>query len=552
MAEIKKTKRGKSVFRSLSSLAVVCRTCKAFSELATPLLYHTYVKPNTIKDPKDKRPSSLSLPNFLRTIILRPELAKLVKTVAIGPWEMNITCWQHAPLPDYEPSDETNDLYSQAVSKLKVNDHDEWVQDLPLGSEDAEIALLLCLLENVVDLSIEQSGCSEKLDAHCKYEFYFYSILRATADMSNGHTADIHGLKSLKHISINAGGPDVQDDTYPHPILADILGIPSLETFNAYGILDFWSSYTLCPDNSGIRAIKLDRCGLSMPALMMIVENCAGLDSFDIVYHNDEGSNTEHYIPEDLRDEEEGRTTWRSLIIALQSQSHHLKHLRLAASEYNSIDSVEHYISPSRGALNTTVGSLANFTALQHLSVTKCALLGPDAWLSPMERIYWESAGEDNRHSEMPETERQSFIDRLPQSLQSLEISGCTPMAFEVFEELLHQIPASLPALRHVKFAPIDPDFYLGDYHGNKTRLDKIKKELNALGITMERSHGQEVPEPDSDDSEDSIHESDYDHVSPPAQVASWYEFGTYAPPPAQGSWGYEFETHVWNPNGGL
>ncbi|KAF1355395.1 hypothetical protein BDV97DRAFT_104027 [Delphinella strobiligena] len=467
--------------QKIKDLAAICRTCKRFNVFTTPLLYQTFAKPRTLisqnggNDVVDAMKLPANLRPFLRTISQRPDLAKLVKIVSLGTWELQKGCRRHVCTT--QPLDtELKTWYSQAVSKfvLRASRQRQWVADLSSGQEDAEVALLFCLLENVQDLSIQLAACSKKHTGE-KEDFLYWSVLQAA--LPDNCTKGIHPFASLKSISIHSFGNtgEVDYEEFPHPYLSQVWNIPSLEECKLFGELDYWTGNENYPTDSKIRSMQLHTCGLPTAAITRMAASCAKLETVRIVYDEyDQSSALNTAVPQSLM--QESVVTWRSIVAALSSKCHSLNLLHLDALYTSPLTEVE-YFEEEDEFQNATVGSLQHFTALKHLYISEIALLGPHFW-------WIDPAGNDINESQQPD-----LVDLLPPTLESLTLKDCTSAFLAQLEDLAQRCPVKLPSLRQISIQPpyIDPAGKFTDVVGivaDEDRFEKLEKGFVAAGVT--------------------------------------------------------------------
>lgn len=473
--------KGSLSSQKIKNLAAICRTCKRFNELTIPLLYQTFAKPKTLgpwHDRNDlvdtmKLPANLRL--FLRTMSERPDLAKLVKIVSLGPWELQNACHRH--ICTSQPLDaDLKTWYSQAASKfvLSGSRQKQWVADLSSGQEDAEVALLLCLLENVQHLSIRLAACSKKHTGE-KEDFLYWSILEAA--FPDNCTEGIHSFASLKSISIIsfAAMGEVDHEKFPHPHLSQVWSIPSLEECKLFGDLNFWTGSENYPTDGRIRSMQLDSCTLPMAAITKMTSSCARLENVRIVYdESDPNQAFNTAVPPSLM--QESMVTWRSIVGVLSSQCHSLKSLHLDAPYESPLTEAEGFEKENEFK-NATVGSLQHFTALKHLYISEIALLGPHFW-------WIDLAGHDINESKQPD-----LVDLLPPTLESLTLKDCTAASLVQLEDLVQRCSVKLPSLRQISIQPpyIDPARKYADVaaiEADEDRFEKLEKGFIAAGVT--------------------------------------------------------------------
>ncbi|GIZ44582.1 hypothetical protein CKM354_000777600 [Cercospora kikuchii] len=109
------------------------RACRRFRDITQPLLYESF----------PGQPVA-TLPKLNRTLFARPDLACMVKNITIDDWELDVfqgDQWWETTISDVGMS-------SQLIEAIKSK--------AEAGSEDAQVALLLCLCTEVqaIDISI--------------------------------------------------------------------------------------------------------------------------------------------------------------------------------------------------------------------------------------------------------------------------------------------------------------------------------------------------------------------------------------------------------------
>lgn len=464
-----------TTFEWTRTLAAICRTCKQLNNVATPLLYQAFVKPKSTLRWRDKPSQRVgNLRPFLRTIVERPDLAKLVKIVYLGPWEMHDFRAIHT-IPDRR----LRDMFTQSIVNINIGpEQDKWVDDLLSSQEDAEVALLLCLLTDVVDLSIKLAPCSERRES--KRNFYFCEVFKEALTSS----PRVHNFKELKHISLHSH--DMLDDEcveFAYPSLSRIMCLPSLEAFHGHGVLDYWTDHETYPVYSSIHSIKLRECSVTIPAIRKLVASCTKLDTFDLDYNDrdqmDMITGNHQMIPKEIA--QTSPITWQGILDTLHPQKDHLKVLRIEADACIPLQGLKWYeedVFTEEVAHNIIMRSLPDFTTLRDISIPHMALLGPDDWTL-----------EKGKAISFPRPAQADLVDLLPSSLESLTITDSTCALLPQLEILLDSYPAKLPSLRRIQVEPVSLG-QMGDMvtkdgeTDDENRLNRLRDAFNAAGIT--------------------------------------------------------------------
>ncbi|CAG8961630.1 hypothetical protein HYFRA_00006167 [Hymenoscyphus fraxineus] len=187
------------------TLASLARTSKYISEITYPILYSSF---REIED-------GSCLPNFLRTILLKPKLAQHVKTY-IG----YNTPYTTAMELDYMTAPELV-LFQRAMKATKEHcpdvDEERWGR-IRGGNADDLTALLLCLLPNLEELHILNHG--NDFEGHIRLERMIRRVAENQEPEKNNSP-----LRKLKKVTLDGG---MGEEYFPNSGIAIFQVLPFL------------------------------------------------------------------------------------------------------------------------------------------------------------------------------------------------------------------------------------------------------------------------------------------------------------------------------------
>ncbi|GAB7350542.1 hypothetical protein MBLNU459_g1125t1 [Dothideomycetes sp. NU459] len=460
--EIVKWSLGPRMLDNWQALARVCRTCTRLRAIAEPLLYRTYVKPPNALKPDRLGPEIIENSNlrlhranrhlrcFLRTLIERPDLARLVRFMTLGEWD---TAWSLRKAGAFTelPDQDLVHSYRLATKEIWLRKPwaVKWVSYLACGIEDAEVALLLSLTTNLTELDIALPNFYEKRGHELFYRRIFEDALGEDA---GGHSQT--AFKQLRRIHTVLWQP-TNPPAYGFPLypVSEMIRLPSLESFAAYGAFEsgYAFQWTVKPRTLPLTSLDLGGCGLSASALATLIASCACLKTLFLSYGEDTAQT------EDI--------TWPEIITALESQKDSLEVLGLRADPCSQLYAEE--ISSQSGLKEFAdwkpVGSLRHFTALKKLSIYQTPLLGPEDYIGEIE----------------PALTDVHLPDILPSSLESLVIANCTIFALPQLEALLCVGKRGFPHLKKIDVEPVD--LWLDLLDVTETEADQVSSRLERI-----------------------------------------------------------------------
>lgn len=347
--------RTKTRIRDLYSL---CLSCRKLSRLATPFLFSVF----------DTGESGGVYRLFIRSIIEHSELAGMVRFVNSDLlFERNDSRYV-----EEEPSLEIAQAFVQAAERIPTlgqRDNTKWLEDLSLGSKDAEVALLLCLTKNVEALDLRLPSFETKLH-----------ILNVVLEAGFQPSALSHQFPLLQRIRADKY---IDMDGFTAEFFMPYFCLPSLR------IIEGWHVSSEKPINfqwpiatSNVESIELLAAHIAGNTLVQMVSACKALKRFVCQIGRQK-------IP---------TLTTRDIGAALKSQKHSLEVLSLIAhwgpEVLENLDSFR------------PLPTLKNFDKLIEVSISFIFLIGsePYAYINPPSPT--------------------KLVEMLPFSLKSLVIHG--------------------------------------------------------------------------------------------------------------------------------
>lgn len=460
---------------SIETLAALCRTCRLFQDLATPMLYHTVF----VSHRHNRLPSSFrSLRKLTRTLLERPSLRNFVRFVKIWNTRQPGTGYEDYQYPH---STEIRHLYEDITQSFSLGSrHEGWVNYLQgkarirgvtaireddesstkcgylyyYRSEDAACALLLFLTPNILELDLQfLYSPMDATGAPC----YVLAFLKSAG-------SSFTALKKLT-LSSDYKNPLMHHDAIP--CLSHLVRNPNLETFEARG------SFTNIPlqidkqlSARNLRHIDLHECSATGSEIYHILQGCSILQTFSLVSKLNE---IYHLISDDYR------LTWCSTVKALRSSSKHLQSIFINLRDGLGHRAMECEADPS--------SPLEDFTALKRLAMTETVLLGT---IRPDKQGRKPHYPEEDDSSLYESTSGQPVL--LAPQLESLCIMKTTNRTMWYLRSLVCSLPIMLPSLRLITLE-IDRKLALDDEQHVGERLEAVAslaRELQTVGIRLE------------------------------------------------------------------
>lgn len=477
--------------RACSNLVSLCQTSRRLRSIAEPLLYQTYIKPNTIKVPLQSK----NIHGYLQTLLQRPDLARCVRNMCIKAWFQPGTLehlltdhdpefWQWQGLDRFprepflddgtfaaflnpEPSHDSQaspqllTLCREHLERLTLTDQKRrsWYRALEDGQEDAEITLLLSLTTNLDHLFLIMPNW-EYFERPSSLPHFteiigtnlFLRNLTSICVRSNRTGESFHELDDY-HLEYYQG--------FPFSFLLPFLALPSLRSADTRHAFELNILEELAPTrslSSSLRKLELQCCAVHPRVLHDVMTRCTGLENF-------------------VCDMPESDWPIYELSKALYVQRSSLKsiHLSLFTWGWNDVETdyrdewaaTDDYYAKS-------FGFLVDYPALKHLTICENMILQ----FSPDPRI----------------------DELLPSGLETLHLTVCTASLLTSLEALLGRVQsrAAMPDFSKIRISNWNPD--PNSQHtrhdrnestserqarkkDNKARMRRLCDGFNAVGI---------------------------------------------------------------------
>jgi len=481
----------------LKALSRVSQTCRVLSNMATPLLYQSFIKPHS-DDENGHLNRTNHLGCFLRTVVSNPELGALVKRIYIGRFEMGLYTrpHNHGPHLNHPPLMEP---LRRAMRHLTLYQHHEpWMRNLVglgrwnrdehgeprwdwtfrPGVEDAEILLLLGVLRNVSEVTLHLPEPYEP-DSETRAwsaEHLCFAILALYARGPNS-TVGSGWLPHLRKATIYCWvDPNLENDFFYHGLSGLIQG----STAGQPSASDALSSLSQDQEShlTSECDLVLNECILTGAPLANLLRQCGRITSLNL-HFIDENPNAAIGQPGQINE----AMTWRAIARGLRFQASHLRTLVLDSSCQESRLMTLDDDESNRGS---RLGSLAHLTALRELRVCEPGLLGPPWWQNRGNLANSDPEPEEEAEAEAEyETAAVDLLGLLPPNLESLTLTGCTSFGVTQLQEAVSRLPGGLPSLRRVGFEmSADSDWRawrrLDSLDG---RVQLLRKSLEEIGM---------------------------------------------------------------------
>lgn len=445
----------------LRTLCSLCRTCRRFRNVVQPLLYKTFVKPETIigsvKNNAKAGVCAKYLPNmvlrhFLRTLIDRPDLAHLVRVVRINSFPSGYLLPFLEKYPFIHPEDDLLACYDRLPLFL-WSPFTHWREtdlachlDIRRGYEHAEIALLLALTRRVREVHIDLYG------------FTSGGLQYVLPSMVHLEVMTVR-YKQMGQRTYKRDGPELLDAMLKHK---------SLHTLKIYSYESLSAPYSLfCkPRSSTLRTLHVRNFTGATSILRDMINACKCLHTLELTY--DRNVDPANFIPwYILRDAILWHQRKTLISLTLEAYAYTCPH-RYRESGQN---------RPLAWLWPFGHNNLRHFTALQHLRVHESLLLA-----APQRRMGGP------QHAIGPK-----LAQALPPNIITLDLLHPTRLANKELGELALVIAGDgkYPSLRTINVTPGRPcwrERVLAATVACRYQRAKPAKALEAAGIKLVRS----------------------------------------------------------------
>jgi len=171
--------------------------------------------------------------------------------------------------------------YRQTASRFFMPNHSNWTRDLcdEVSPEDAEIALLLCLVDNISQLSLTFAMSYHDL-VESSYSLGFLEAFNPsiTARLpSYGHLRTLSlRMPRLSEAKTNAA--------FKFRRISDICRITTLESLCLSGFFDYWSQRSGENKLVKLKHLELSACSLPTTEISKLLDLCPNLTSLALEY----------------------------------------------------------------------------------------------------------------------------------------------------------------------------------------------------------------------------------------------------------------------------
>lgn len=414
-----------------AKLSMVSMTCKALRQSTESALYsniavrgeqYPYVaeewdEVNFSHDHPQIRTlrSAMALECLLRTLLERRELCKHIKTIAL-------------------PSTSTSELRFRGESVVDENRCPSWMFNpnqlafrfaIEEGEEDAETALLLGLAHDLKDLKL----VVPRFDG--AYNGWFRRLVRLATAPPSLTASSMRPLQSLEHLHILTHTREQGHRNIKLRELNEMLQLSGLKSLtatfhviagprpgqrNSDGTIERGPERIL--RSSSIKTVLLQDCTFDDPdgpltvldVFQWFMESFQDLESFGLTYVQDPDYN---FLC---------MSAWPGVVHCLTHSSKTLRSFTLTANkEVLPKEVVDDYFAPQ------PLPTLRHFENLRHICVQQKIVTGSPR---PLLSVF------------SPFSNRRQLVDLLPESIEALTISDCTPyyLHFGLLEALLEEI----------------------------------------------------------------------------------------------------------------
>jgi len=419
-----------SRIKNRKTLQSLCLTSKRVCRIALPHLYQKFSH-RLFQQPR-------RLHTFLRAILAHPELAAAIVEIELREpkkcanyWD--IVSWRLWAERNYVPDVDAADQLAILAAAVSLHWNNQSHIDSLVRSEEAQVALLLCLAKGILHLHIENPSTEIDIprfnDDHLLMTI-LHPQIKSGAVLQNLHTL----VATSSRLEDGQGG-------FRLSAIAPFFRLPSLHTFKGnvcHEPEDKFCTGFDCPERSStVTILTIQHSAICPLALKFMILACSRLEHFTCDWAGLAVGWVEVNFP--------------FLRQALWEQRSSLKTL--------SLDTRKHFDSwpEHENGLVPALGSLQKFSALEVLDVPASALMG------------WAEDGFDGGDVEL--------ADVLPPAIRELRINGVAPRVYERLSLLAKVCADKLPGLRRIVLCEIPG---AGDLASLKADLKKNFDEAGA------------------------------------------------------------------------
>ena len=302
---------------AVTTLSNLCLASRSMCRVAQPVLHRCFSRTYDISsksevnrlDPKMIQPRRLK--QLLRTLLDRPDLASQMRSIRLLTFLPSIEPESededsHDPKVEHEIVYRDDDLLDALVAasyKIARPDpqsenskwHEDWRHNLAMGTDNAELALLLTLVPNLRVLDLETPHTTFGQDLHS----LFGQVFGNASFMSDGRLppsrVPSYQYHATQHSHSSSILPRLEKITLRHgtgaPIvdISQCLSMITIPTLTSCSLNGCW--YDLDPDYAhphvplhNLRDLHLENMQIGSFGLRSIMEGCSNLRSLELVY----------------------------------------------------------------------------------------------------------------------------------------------------------------------------------------------------------------------------------------------------------------------------
>jgi hypothetical protein len=427
--------------RSTKDLVSLVNCSRRFQQLAESVLYRKF-----------SPVAAEGLPEFISTLLVRPNLTKLVREIKVlfSNWLLR----EPIGLP-HEFGGFTLVEKTQIRTVLKTYSFPpelvtSWVQDMADGMCHALASFILLICSNVIEFRI--SSCSD-LDSSLGY---ITAILKIAAESRQLPVAsDFSSLQRLTTLGINYGR------RRNCPGLKTIFSLLTQHPFTSFegsNVQDgTWWNIPLATQLQ-IVSLRLDKSNLSSASLTNFLRGCSRLKT--LYYKDDRKPTGSHFLPQEF-----GRA---------------IDHLKPSLETLTLYRGSNCFLLPNIAGEFATIGSLAGFQKLKTLSISTDLLLGPQNTEDPT----WHSIRGASKFAPSC-CGSQLLAHCLPQSLEELLLHYCVDDIFGKLLVIVHHKDTVTPNLKSIYL--VFPSFVRTKKGGKKHRNPVTGDLMDPTTVSMRR-----------------------------------------------------------------